>query len=263
MKLVDTPDLGSGAGRYKSSSLLWGTYLSNMIVFYKNYDYDSYQIRSDRTYLSIQSVRYLFPNIDIRCLFLYNESPNEYDDKISKFKDLGVTIYFSKKTHRIGDGSGRGSEYNGLYFTEGINKIQNICKDIDDKVLILDEDSYFTTGETIRFLQNNKFDFAYAEWPSPYPVIYKEKAKVGINGSILCINPKKLNSFFPIIEQAEYVETLLGHEIYEKCLELNYKVIEIETKIYPNFKDGIWTNESSVIEKELKENNIPFKKLNE
>jgi hypothetical protein len=234
-----------------------------MIVFYKNYDYDKYQIRSDRTYLSIQSVRYLFPEIDIRCLFLYNESPEEYDDKIHKFKELGVTTYFSKKTHRVGDGSGRGSEYNGLYFTEGINKIQYICKDINDKVLIVDEDSYFTTGETIRYLQNTNFDLAYAEWPSPSPRIYKERSSVGINGSILSINPKKLNSLFPISEQIEFIETLLGYELYEKAKDLNFEIVEILTKKYEKFRDGQWTNERSFIQYDLKNHNIPYKNLNE
>ena len=35
-----------------------------MIVFYKNYN------RLERTYLSIQSVRYLFPEIEIHCLLV-------------------------------------------------------------------------------------------------------------------------------------------------------------------------------------------------
>jgi len=104
-----------------------------MIVFFKNYK------RTDRIYLSIQSVRHLFPTMDIRCLFLYDETINEYINDIPQFQKLGVQIYFDKKKYNFGNTSAAGSALNGYYFTEGINKIQALTRDCD-KVLILDED---------------------------------------------------------------------------------------------------------------------------
>ena len=91
-----------------------------MIVFFKNYK------RTDRTYLSIQSVRHLFPDIDIRCLFLYDTDAREYADVASKFKDFGVQIYYDKKKWNLDSDSAAGSANNGYYFTEAINKIQFI-----------------------------------------------------------------------------------------------------------------------------------------
>ena len=46
---------------------------------------------------------------------------------------------------------------------------------------MMDEDNFFTTGETLKFLINNEFDLAYGIYN-----IYS------INASILCINCNKL-----------------------------------------------------------------------
>jgi hypothetical protein len=228
-----------------------------MIVFYKNYK------RTDRTLLSIQSVRYLFPDIDIRCLFLYDESLDEYiyehNKEIDLLNKLQVKLYFDKKKWNFNQTSAVGSSNNGYYFTEGINKIQNICRDIDEKVLIVDEDTFFTTGETIKFLLNNDFDLACSYWESPEPVIYNRRPKFEVNGSIICINSKKLNNLFPIIEQAEYIEVLLGHELYEKCIDFEFKVVNIPTRHGKNyFGDGCWTNNIEVIKNELTKANILY-----
>ena len=107
-----------------------------MIIFYKNYR------RTERTLLSIKSVRHLFPNIQIKCLLLYNYSSTEYEDVLLDFRKLGVEIFFDKKTNNFDDGPQNVATPAGLmgfYFTEGINKIQNIMKEYDGKVLILDE----------------------------------------------------------------------------------------------------------------------------
>jgi hypothetical protein len=188
-----------------------------MVVFFKNYK------RTDRTLLSIQSVR-----------------------------------YFDKKKWNFGSDSAFGSANNGYYFTEGINKIQSLTKN-EKKVLIIDEDTFFTTGETIKFLLNNDFDLACSYWQAPEPIIYKCRSKFEVNGSIICINSKKLNGLFPIIEQAEYIETLLGYELYDKCIDLEFKVIEIATRHGQNFfGDGCWTNDIEKIKEELTKANIQY-----
>ena len=64
---------------------------------------------------------------------------------------------------------------------------------------------------------------------------------------------------FPIIEQAEYIEILLGHELYEKCIDLEFKVIEIATRHGQNFfGDGCWANDIEKIKEELTKANIPY-----
>ena len=123
-----------------------------MIIFFKNFK------RTDRTLLSIQSVRHFFPTIDIRCLTLYLDNEHEYDEYTNKFKELGVTVYNDKKKYNFAE-SAVGSMNNGFYFTEGINKMFNLSSN-HSKVLMLDEDSFFTTGKTIQFLIDNDFDFA-------------------------------------------------------------------------------------------------------
>jgi hypothetical protein len=231
-----------------------------MIVFFKNYK------RTDRTYLSVQSVRHLFPTMDIRCLFLYDESPRDYYDVIEKFKELNVTLYYDKKKWNFDSDSAEGSANNGYYFTEAINKIQFITSDIDDKVLILDEDSFFTTGETIKFLLNTHLDLACSYWPSPAttkPYIYEKHNINGINGSILCINPKKLNNLFPIREEREFIENILAYELVDRCLDLNYTVVEIPTRFYYNYyNDGVHTNTLEDIIMFIHKANIPYKLLN-
>jgi hypothetical protein len=221
-----------------------------MKIFFKNYK------RTDRTLLSIQSVRFLFPDIKICCLNLYDVSQDEYKNDIVNFNKWNVDLFFDKKKWNFGPGTY--SSYNGYYFTEGINKIQALTKN-DEKVLIIDEDTFFTTGETIKFLLNNDFDLACSHWRSPEPVIYDRRPKFELNGSIICINSKKLNELFPIIEQAEYIEILLGHELYEKCIDLEFKVIEIATRHGQNFfGDGCWANDIEKIKEELTKANIPY-----
>lgn len=229
-----------------------------MVIFYKNYK------RTERTLLSIKSVRHLFPDIDIKCLLLYNHNSSEYEDVLFEFRKLNVEIFLDKKKNNFDDGPQNVATPPGLmgfYFTEGINKIQNIMKEYDGKVLILDEDNFFTTGETIRFLQNNEFDLAYAYWPAPFPngPKYKIPHKVGINASIICLNAKKLNNMFPILEMEEFIENILGYELYDKCVEQNFKIIKIKTRDYGDyFGDGVFTNDIKVIKEELKKANIPY-----
>lgn len=215
-----------------------------MIVFFKNFN------RTERTLLSIRSVRYLFPDIDIRCLNLFLESEHEYDEYASSFNDMNVKIFFDKKTYNF-ETNGFYSMNNGFYFTEGINKIFNLTKN-EEKVLMLDEDSFFTTGETLRFLLENDFDLAYGTWPSPEPNGYEQ-----INASIICLNCFKLKTLFPIPEKQEWVENLLGRELHNKCVELGYKTVKIPTRDYINYGgDGIHTNNIEEIKTEMRKANM-------
>jgi hypothetical protein len=221
-----------------------------MIIFYKNYR------RLERTYLSIQSVRYLFPNIEIHCLIQYKNEINEINEKhIKLLQDLNIVLHFEKKLYDFG-ANGCGSTVNGYYFTEYINKIQKLSNNYE-KVLILDEDNFFTTGETIHFLLNNEYDFAYGTWIEP------DGTKDSVNASIICINSKKLAELFPLPEQNEYIEPLLRRELLDKCVKLRYSTLTIPTRNYDNYgNDGLFTNDVEVIKHELKLKNIVYKDLN-
>ena len=223
-----------------------------MVVFYKNYK------RSDRTLLSIQSVKHLFPDLEINCLFLFDEKPSEYNDVLPQFAKLGVNIHFDKKTYNFGNPSAVGSKYNGFYFTEGVNKIHQICLDYDirEKVLMVDEDHFFTTGKTIDYLLENDFDLAVGKWVSPPS---KNKPPFEPNASIICVKPHNMVDIFPIPAKEEYVEFLWGWELVEKAKKLGRNIVKIPTRVQTNYhKDGVHTNDINVIKKELKKHNIPY-----
>jgi hypothetical protein len=222
-----------------------------MVVFFKNYK------RSDRTFLSIQTVKHLFPDLKICCLFLYDENEDEYESDINQFESVGVTCYTDRKKHNFNNVNGQGSSLNGFYFTEGINKIFNIMKDHNGKLLVLDEDSYFINGKTIEFLLSTDFDLAYANWHSP-----NREHPIGINGSIISFNPKKVEDFFDLPERKQYIEDLLGFEFYDKCVNRGLEVIKIPTRDYDNYHgDGKHTNDINVIISDMDMNKITYEKL--
>jgi len=220
-----------------------------MIIFYKNFR------RLERVYLSIQSVRYLFPTIEIHCLMQYKNSIDEINDNhIKQFQYLNVVLHFEKKIYDFGV-NGCGSSLNGYYFTEYINKLQKISSNYE-KVLMLDEDNFFTTGETINFLLHNEYDFAYGTWTEP------DGTKNSVNASIICINSKKLANLFPLPERNEYIEPLLRRELLDKCVKLGYITLKIPTRNFDNYgNDGLFTNDVEVIKKSLKLKNIVYKDL--
>jgi hypothetical protein len=203
-------------------------------------------------------VRHLFPDIEIRCLLLYDSDVSEYDSYIDLFKKFNVTLYFDRKTYNFGS-SAIGSPHNGYYFTEGINKIFNITRDMECKVLILDEDQFFTTGETIRALLNNEFDLACAFWFCPAPITYEHSPAFGVNGAILAIRPAKFKNIFPLPEKYEYIETLLGHELYSPAVNEQMNIFHIPTRWHVNhYGDGLHTNDINEIIHHLKNFNIPY-----
>jgi hypothetical protein len=222
-----------------------------MVVFYKNYK------RSDRTLLSIQSVKHLFPDLEINCLFLFDKKPSEYNDVLPQFTKLGVNIYFDKKTYNFGNPSAVGSKYNGFYFTEGVNKMHQLCLDYDirGKVLMVDEDHFFTTGTTINYLLQHDFDLAVGKWTSPGP----NRPPFEPNASIICVKPHNMVDIFPIPAREEYVEILWGWELIEKAKRLGRNIVQIPTRVEANFfGDGVHTNHIETIKEELTKHNIPY-----
>jgi hypothetical protein len=188
--------------------------------------------------LTAKSVKFFNKDYKIYLFNIYKESVDLSELEISLFEDI---INFKAK---YDFGSGVGNENNGFYFSEGINHIQNYFKDYDDKVVILDEDQFFTSGKVIKELEENNFEFAWAHWPSP---IWNQR---DVAGNILSFNPKKINHLFPIPEEKKYIEILLRENLLDKISD--EKVYKIKNRNFTNyFDDGIFTNSVADIEYHL------------
>ena len=115
-----------------------------------------------------------------------------------------------------------------------------------------DEDHYFTNGETLKELNNNNWDFAYAQYG---------KQPSWINASILGFIPSKYSSVFPLPECTKvysdyYVERHLSDVLFKK-IDPSLKKYLIRNRKTSNYMgDGQYTNSSDVIEQHLKEAGI-------
>ena len=60
----------------------------------------------------------------------------------------------------------------------------------------------------------------------------------------------------------EYVENVLGFELYDKCEVEGFEIVRIPTRQYGDYcGDGIHTNDVNEIKTELSKAKIPFKEL--
>ena len=146
--------------------------------------------------------------------------------------------------------SGYGNPNNSLFFVEGYNIIQSVFSTLDDKLLMLSEDHFFQTGETIKELLENDYDVAYGDFESELAGCLKA------NGSILCINPRKTAHLFPLIEYPNTtVEWSIGHLLLEKIpADRRYS---LSTRKHINYMgDGLYTNSSIIMEQALKKAGI-------
>ena len=114
----------------------------------------------------------------------------------------------------------------------------------------------------IQFLLDNTFDLACGHWPAPpgNSLTYSERPTFELNASIIAINSKNVNQIFPIVEKEEYVEILLGHELFTKVREIpNSIIFELKTRRYTDYGgDGLHTNNIETIKEELTKANIPY-----
>ena len=196
--------------------------------------------------LTIKSIRH-FCNNEINVLHLFKESIDEY--KISselslneEIMNMGVVQYFAKTKYvsSIGPGHLPGPA-NGLYYSEALNYCFAIFSQQNKKVILLDENHFFTSGETIKFLLNNDFDFAYGSWGDPR---YDDGgANLMPNCSLLGINFFNLKHLFPIEERFMFCEPLIDHEIITKITNKS-RIFKIPTRVAHNYcGDGFYTND--------------------
>lgn len=211
-----------------------------MIVAYKNYR------RTDRLLLSMASARHFMPDASLHCLFLFDESPDECSRDVELVAGLGASVHFARNKHRLGPACF--SKANGFYFAEYLNYFGEIFRG-EKKVVALDEDNYFTTGETLRWFRDAEFDLAWAKWHCA--------EGWGVNASILGLNFERLGGLFPLPERMEYIELLLQRELYDKAVAIGADLKEIPTRKNHNYcGDGSWTNDIGRIRKDLAEAKI-------
>lgn len=146
--------------------------------------------------LTIRSIRHFRPDAEIHVLCL-TAPDKDYSTQEPLLVDEAHTHYRPTKFFNMGPSVANQS--NNVFFSEGYNILYSILKDVDDKVLLLAEDHFFTTGATIAELEGAEFNVAYAPW------------NTGANGSILGVRPARLKSRFPISEARECVEKILGN----------------------------------------------------
>lgn len=192
--------------------------------------------------LTIKSIKHFCDN-EIHILNLFNESIDEYKTSELSYDEeldnMGVIQHFWKTKHNCGPGYH--SPANGLYYSEGLNYCFEIFKEQNKKVIFLDENHFFTSGETISFLLNNDYDFAYGTWGNPTSDGKDENFLP--NCSLLGINFFNLRHLFPIQEILMYCEPLISQEILFKIIDKS-RVSKIPTRLKENYcGDGFHTND--------------------
>lgn len=214
-----------------------------MIVCIKNYH------KNRNSSLTARSVRHFLPNSKI-CLFNIYENLDRSNLDLEVFDE--IHDFPAKYSGRVW-GTGAGSPSNGLYFTEGINHVFNTFSDSEEKVVILDEDHFFTSGKTLHELDATEYDFAWAYWfaPEPHPL--------DVSASVLSFRPRKVSHAFPLPERVQFIETLLRIELHEKLIG-TCNIHKISTRNHGDyFGDGQFTNDYRFIEAKLTEAGVPFK----
>lgn len=203
-----------------------------MIFAIKNYH------KNKSSNLTAISVRH-FSNAPIYLFNIYGETCS-HDDLD---KSLFTEILDIKGKYNFG--SGHGSQVNGYYFTEGINHIFNHFSSLNEKVVILDEDQYFTTGAVINELREAEYDLAWAVWRAPGG----EPDDMAAN--ILSFRPASVAHAFPLPEKMQYTEILLRENLMAKVpLERRHQIRHRYQTNY--FGDGHFTNYWQEIESSLK-----------
>ena len=210
--------------------------------------------RNEMVNLTAKSVRHFLPGSEIHSFNFYKHAPSDYSTQPIIDKDIVQHYYQTKFVNPVNkpmdhEDSTKTSGYenrdNVCYFSEGLNVIVDNFRYSMDKLLIISEDHFFTTGETIKDLIDNDFTIAYAPWDE----------ELDANASIICLKPGMVNLFFPIPENGEPVERhLKTHLVNRVPVENRFK---IKTRKHANyFNDGKYTNSSKEIRSSLEQAGI-------
>lgn len=215
-----------------------------MIVVFRNF------FRNRMVNLTAKSVRHFIPTAKFYCISFYKNDPSEYDqhEPLTNIIEVRVqTKYVNEGAIQDHEDSTKTSGYqnadNVKYFVEGYNVILDMFKTVEEKILVLGEDHYFTSGKVLEELISIDFDLAYAPWDND----------LDANGSILCMRPSKLSHLFPVAEQGPSIEAHLRNELISK-VDNRYAIKHRKHVNY--FGDGKYTNSSGEIERELEKAGI-------
>jgi hypothetical protein len=210
-----------------------------MIFCIKNYH------KNINSSLTARSIKHFGQHHKVYLLNIYKEIPilENIDQNIFD----GIFNFKAKYDFGTGDGS----PANGYYFTEGINHAYRCFSDTNEKVVVLDEDHFFTTGAQIIDLEENDYDFAWAYWMAPPP-----ESTTDISGAIISFRPKMVTDVFPLPERMQFIEHLLKQEFLEN-LPSHLKTYKMKFRNHSNyFGDGVFTNDWKVIDRELRNSGI-------
>lgn len=195
--------------------------------------------------LTIRSVRHFMPDAEFYSLNLYKKAANEYDSQPTlDVKAENIILHPSKY---VDLGPSVGNKWNNLFFSEPYNLIYQHFKNSDEKILMIAEDHFFTNGLTLKELQEKDFDVAYAQWNGYSAGVLHTH---GVNGSILCVNPKRVAAMFPISEEKTSVEHVLRAAI-DKIEKSRQHALS--TRYGADYKgDGFYSNTEEEISEALK-----------
>jgi len=230
-----------------------------VIICFRNF------YRNKMVNLSARSIKYFMPDVKIYCLSFYKESMSEYDRQeplLPYIEQFTAQTKYVNKYNKVLDSvdnktSGFNADDNGAYFTEGYNIIfEHFKKDYPDEViLMLAEDHYFTTGQTLKEIveTTGKWAICYGD---------ADSAKAGYlrgNGSILGIVPRKVAHLFPITEFLNTtIEWMVGNLLLRQLPEDKIHCLSTRTWVtnsaegdnngWPDYGgDGLYTNSSEVM----------------
>lgn len=204
-----------------------------MIYVFRNF------LRNTMLNLSIKSVKHFYPDADIYVICFYKNSKEEYDSQEPLDVDPSKVFYHQTKYK---DGKHSGGT-NSAIWAEGYNVTYEHFKDYNGKVLMLAEDNFFTTGQTLKELHAEDYVLGYAK--------YGRSA----NASMICLEMQEVHEAFPLPEVTVYdIETVILFYLTEK---VNKKIYYVSTRDLENYMgDGVFTESVDVARQALQKAGI-------
>lgn len=237
-------------------------YLNNkkLAVCIKNFE------RNDSSNLVALSVKHFIPDANIYLFNFYDYRKGINLNGLDE--DLFIDIINIPSKYLLGQLTTdcQNGRINGLYYTEYFNLAYKYFQNYDSKLLLLDDNHFFTNGNTLNEIINNNFDIAWAIYSGappklngdyiniPHKKIINSECGGYVNASILCINPIKFKNIFPLPEIVEYIEIILTDNLLNNNDLINYQLKNRYDDDY--FDDGIHTNNYEEMKKMMIENDI-------
>jgi hypothetical protein len=228
-----------------------------MIVAFRNY------FRNKMVNLTALSVKHFIPDAEFHCFTFYKHNPvAEYANQEPLYDWIKNTNHQTKWTAsrtdvhdspHIHGTSGAGHPHNGMFFAESFNLIHDTFKDVDDIVLCLCEDHFFTTGATLKEVVNEDYGLCIGPVAVSAEVAVYPGQDREANACIMAFRPKRIANHFPLPEGPDPIEILLRKYLVEPVLnEGTQHIHRLTTRNWTDYcGDGLYTNSSDVIREEM------------